>query len=90
MKKKGMRTSAGMPGVASGTPVLDRYGRKAPSLDVAEIHKRPGHTWQLVERRGTVVINENGEAAAVMLSLDQFVSILFGIHRRQPRKKSRA
>ena len=72
------------------TDIHDRYGKRAPTVTVTEIRRRPGKFWKLVDRRGVVGINWDGETLAVALSLDQFVSLLFGIPPGNPRKKHKS
>jgi hypothetical protein len=69
------------------TRIYDRRGNPAPTLTAQEIRQRPGRFWKLTEQRGAVGISQHGETVAVALSLDQFVSILFGIQTRPRRKK---
>lgn len=69
------------------TKIYDRRGEPAPILTAQEIRQRPGRFWKLTERRGAVGISRDGEMVAVALSLDQFVSILFGTQLRSRRKK---
>ena len=66
--------------------VYDRRGKLAPTITVAELRRRPGRFWKLTEQRGAVVISRDEEPLAVALSLDQFVSLLFGLINSQPRK----
>ena len=68
------------------TRIYDRRGNPAPTLTAQEIRRQPGRFWKLTEQRGAVGISQDGETVAVALSLDQFVSILFGIHRSPGRK----
>ena len=69
------------------TEIYDRYGDPAPTVTVTEIRRHPGRFWKLADRRGAVGISRDGETLAVALSLDQFVSILFGTQSRPRRKK---
>lgn len=69
------------------TSVYDRYGQLAPTVTVTELRQHPGRIWKLTDRRGAVGISRNGETLAVCLSLDQFVTLLFRIPARRPRKK---
>ena len=71
--------------------ILDRHGKPAPTVTVADLKRRPGRFWKLTAYHGAVAIDENGETLAVGLSLDQFVSLLFGIsaHPRRKKHKSR-
>lgn len=69
------------------TKIYDRYGDLAPTVTLTEIRRRPGRFWKLTEHRGAVGISRDGETLAVALSLDQFVSLLFGTHVRPRRKK---
>ena len=72
------------------TAILDRKGRAAPKVTTTSLRRRPGQFWKLVERRGAVVITQPDGPEAVALSLDEFVSLLFGISRRKPRRKRKA
>lgn len=67
--------------------VYDRRGNPAPTMTVSDLRKNIGRFWILADRRGAVGIKRSNETVAVALSLDQFVSILFGIQNRPPRKK---
>ena len=69
------------------TTIRDRYGRPAPTIIAADLKRRPRRFWKLAEGRGAVSISQDGDVVAVGLSLDQFVSLLFGIQRRPRRKK---
>lgn len=69
------------------TKIYDRYGNLAPAVTAADIRKRPGRFWKLTDRRGAVGIKQGDETVAVALSLDQFVSILFGVQACPRRKK---
>lgn len=69
------------------TEIYDRHGGHAPTMTVAELRRYSGKFWKLVDRRGTVGISQDGEIGVVALSLDQFVSILFGMQPRVARKK---
>lgn len=72
------------------TEIYDHYGKRAPTVAVTELRRRPGRVLKLTDRRGAVGISRDGATIAVALSLDQFVSILFGIHARPRRKKREA
>lgn len=69
------------------TEIYDRYGGPAPTITVTEIRRHPGRFWKLADRRGAVGISRDGETLAVALSLEQFVSILFGIQAKPRRNK---
>lgn len=69
------------------TAILDRYGRPAPKTTTTKLRRQPGQFWKLVERRGAVILAQPGGPEVVALSLDEFVSLLFGISRRRPRRK---
>jgi len=71
------------------TQIYDRRGQLTPIVTEADLRRRIGRFWKLVDRRGTVGISQDGETVAVALSLDQFVSILFGIHRGPGHKRKR-
>lgn len=72
------------------TKIYDRCGYLAPTLTAQEIGQQPGRFWKLTEQRGAVGINRDGEPVAVALSLDQFLSILFGTQVRPGSKKHSA
>lgn len=69
------------------TTIYDRRGKPAPAVTVAELRRRPGHFWKLTEQRGAVVISRDEQPLAVALSLDQFVSLLFGLANSRSRKR---
>jgi len=71
------------------TEIYDRRGKHAPTVASTELRRDIGRFWKLIDRRGSVGICQDGETIAVALSLDQFVSILFGIQPKARRKKSR-
>jgi len=72
------------------TAIIDRHGRPAPKVTTAALRRRPGQFWKLVERRGAVIIEPPEGPQAVALSLDEFVSLLFGLPHRKPRRKRKA
>lgn len=72
------------------TTIHDRHGKPAPTITAADLKRRPGRFWKLTESRGAVGISRDGEVIAVGLSLDQFVSLLFGLQRRPNRKKRKS
>lgn len=67
--------------------INDRYGKPAPTMTVTEIRRRPGQLSKLTECRGAVAISRNGEIITVALSLDVFVSLLFGIKKPKHSKR---
>lgn len=69
------------------TAIRDRYGRPAPRVTTTSLRRRPGRFWKLVERRGAVILTKPDGPEAVALSLDEFVTLLFGLPRRKPRRK---
>lgn len=70
--------------------IYDRRGQLAPIVTEAELRRHPGRFWRMIDSRGAVGICQDGETIVVALSLDQFVSILFGIQVRMRRKKRQA
>lgn len=72
------------------TSILDRRGRALPKIALTELRRRPGRFWELVERRGAVAINRDGESVAVALSLAEFVSLLFGMPAVKPHRKKKS
>jgi len=71
------------------TNIYYRHGQLAPTVTVTDLRRYPGRVWKLADRRGAVGISRDGETLAVYLSLDRFVSLLFGIPTRRPRKKQK-
>lgn len=69
------------------TTIYDRYGKPVPTITAADLKRLPGRFWKLAEGRGAVSISQDGYVVAVGLSLDQFVSLLFGIQRHPHRMK---
>lgn len=67
--------------------IYDRRGNPAPMMTVSDLHKDIKRFWMLTDRSGAVGIRRGDETVAVALSLDQFVSILFGIQSRPHHKK---
>src|SRR5215469_16345182 len=72
------------------TAILDRHGRPAPKVTTAALRRRPGQFWKLLERRGAAIIEQPDGPHAVALFLDEFVSLLFGLPHRRPRRKRKA
>ena len=70
------------------TKIYDRRGNHAPTVSIKDIRLRIGRFWKLVGRRGAVGISQNGKMVAVALSLDQFISMLFGIENRKRKKRT--
>lgn len=69
------------------TKIYDRHGDLAPMITLTEMRRHTGRFFKLTNRRGAVGISRDGVTLAVALSLDQFVSLLFGIQTRPRRKK---
>ena len=72
------------------TNIVDRYGRPAPKVTTTALRRRPGRFWNLVDRRGAVIISQGDGADGVALSLDYFVSLLFGLPGHTPRQKRKS
>ena len=69
--------------------IYDRRGVLAPTMTVTHVRADIGRFWMLMARRGAIDIKQGNKTIAVALSLDQFVSILFGIQTQPHHKKSR-
>lgn len=72
------------------TSILDRRGRALKKVTLTELRRRPSRFWELVERRGAVTIDRDGESVAVALSLSEFFSLLFRVPTAKPRRKRKA
>jgi len=72
------------------TQIYDWHGKLAPTVTLTEIRRRPGRFFKMTDRRGAVAISQGGKTFAIALSLDQFVSILFGIQPRPHAKKKKS
>ena len=74
--------------LSSSGDILTARGRRAPTVSDVTFRRNPSLAIKKAIRHGTIVITKDDKPSAVMVTPEDFVSLVFGLTARRLGKRS--